>query len=246
VKEAKIVILVFSSAANNSRQVRNEIVAAADANVIIFPFRIENVSPSGGMQLHLSRVHWLDAMTPPMESHIDRLVASAKRVLDPGGETPGMASNSSGTPAPSRRGMPGISISRGWAVVGLVFGSMLLLGVVVLVMPRFGNWFVALPVIRPFTKPVPPSPAGLIFPDSDKRELTPQDLAVLTCFQLDIARNEIYARHGRYFNRADLKSYFSHFNWYKPYTFDPPINVIEQINVQIILHAEREKGCPHL
>src|SRR6266699_2284098 len=50
---AKIFIVIFSAAANGSRVVRNEVVAAVGANAIIFPFRIEQVMPSGGMELHL-------------------------------------------------------------------------------------------------------------------------------------------------------------------------------------------------
>jgi hypothetical protein len=81
VSASRIFVLIFSAAANNSRAVRNEIVTAANANLIIFPFRIEAVAPSGGLQFHLSRLHWLDALTPPVEAHIDLLTERAKRVL---------------------------------------------------------------------------------------------------------------------------------------------------------------------
>jgi hypothetical protein len=81
VSASRIVVLIFSAAANNSRAVHNEIVTAANANLIIFPFRIEVVAPSSGLQFHLGRLHWLDALTTPVEAHVDLLTEMAKRVL---------------------------------------------------------------------------------------------------------------------------------------------------------------------
>jgi len=77
----RIAVIVFSAAANASRHVKNEVAAALNANSIIFPFRIEDVPPTGALRLHLGRTHWLDAITPPIETHIDTLIRSAARVL---------------------------------------------------------------------------------------------------------------------------------------------------------------------
>lgn len=81
IKATKILVVIFSKAANDSRDVNDELMAAIKAGATIIPFRIEDVQPTGGMDLHLSRVHWLDALTPPLESHIDRLIESAKRTV---------------------------------------------------------------------------------------------------------------------------------------------------------------------
>src|SRR5262249_39563078 len=100
---------------------------------------------------------------------------------------------------------------------------------------------IALPPSGPITVPPPlPDPAhGLIFPDSDRRYLTRDDLRRLSREQLRIARNEIYARKGRYFQDANLKAYFSRFSWYRPTTWDVTLNAVEQANVTLIQSLER-------
>ena len=62
-------------------------------------------------------------------------------------------------------------------------------------------------------------PAGgsqdYILPDSSTRQLSYGDIAGLTKEQLRIARNEIYARHGRMFTSEELQSYFNSKSWYR-------------------------------
>ncbi len=56
----------------------------------------------------------------------------------------------------------------------------------------------------------PPARAGsYILPASGQARLTSADLAGLSAAQLRLARNEIYARHGRRFANADLQTYFA-------------------------------------
>ena len=52
--------------------------------VAVIPFRIENVVPSKAMEYFLSSPHWLDAMSPPLEGHIDELVGSVRALLRAG------------------------------------------------------------------------------------------------------------------------------------------------------------------
>jgi YARHG domain len=87
-----------------------------------------------------------------------------------------------------------------------------------------------------------PSPAsGSIFPDSSTRLLTPNDLANLSSWQLKVARNEIYARKGRYFETPELRDYFDKMSWYHPYRADVPasdLNAVERANISTIQKAE--------
>ena len=83
------------------------------------------------------------------------------------------------------------------------------------------------------------STSGFIFPDSDRRLLSPAEVSRLSAAQLRIARNEIYARRGRYFASEDLKQYFSGFAWYRPNTWNPDLNGVEEQNVRTIQNAER-------
>ena len=53
-----------------------------------------------------------------------------------------------------------------------------------------------------------------VLPDSAKRKLKKSDLKGLSKEELRIARNEIYARHGRMFDDKNLQKYFDSQSWY--------------------------------
>lgn len=55
---------------------------------------------------------------------------------------------------------------------------------------------------------------GYILPDSGTRKLKKSDLAGLSKEELRLARNEIYARHGRLFQDPALQDYFDSQSWY--------------------------------
>ena len=84
--------------------------------------------------------------------------------------------------------------------------------------------------------------SDFIFPDSDTRLLTPSDLNGHSKEELRIARNEIFARKGRYFNSPDLMARFSRFAWYAPSTWNPQLNPIEAANVDLLDRAESGQG----
>jgi hypothetical protein len=76
-----------------------------------------------------------------------------------------------------------------------------------------------------------------VFPDSDRRLLTPTELSRLSTAQLRIAKNAIFARRGRYFESGDLKTYFGRFAWYSPNAWNPKLNAIEEANVTLLDRA---------
>lgn len=83
-----------------------------------------------------------------------------------------------------------------------------------------------------------------IIPDSSDRKLTKSDLDGLSSDQLRLARNEIYARHGRMFNDSELQSYFDAMSWYVPTTAPEDFNdqqelsKIERANIKLISKYE--------
>ena len=83
-----------------------------------------------------------------------------------------------------------------------------------------------------------------IISDSDIRLLQESELLNLTPLQLKMARNEIYARHGRKFNDAELQDYFNQKPWYTPsidadkFT-DTMLNTVEKENIIIISKIEK-------
>ena len=87
--------------------------------------------------------------------------------------------------------------------------------------------------------PAPASGGGYIFANSDRVLLSRDALRGFSSEQLRIARNEIYARRGRFFKDPALTAYFSKFAWYKPYAWDVPLNATEAANVKLISSMER-------
>jgi TIR domain-containing protein len=76
-----VMVLVFSSNANASPQVRREVQRAFERDVTVIPFRVENVQPARALEYYIGPVHWMDAMTPPLEQHLQRLARSVKLLL---------------------------------------------------------------------------------------------------------------------------------------------------------------------
>jgi hypothetical protein len=79
---ARLMIVVFSSHANESQQIRREVERAVNKGRSIITFRIENVVPEKSLEYFLSTPHWLDALTPPLEAHLDYLAETVKLLLD--------------------------------------------------------------------------------------------------------------------------------------------------------------------
>lgn len=84
-------------------------------------------------------------------------------------------------------------------------------------------------------------------PDSDSKYLTMKDLEGYSADDCRIARNELFARHGRKFTDENLKSYFESKNWYEgtiePEDFDDSVfNEYEIANRDLIVEYEKEKG----
>ena len=87
-----------------------------------------------------------------------------------------------------------------------------------------------------------------ILPFSSERYLTEADLDPLSEWELKLARNEIYARHGRRFIDPELQAYFDSKSWYKgiydPQDFDKnhdsDISELEKKNAEFILKYEKD------
>lgn len=86
-----------------------------------------------------------------------------------------------------------------------------------------------------------------IFPLSSSSYLDESDLDGLSKEECRIARNEIYARHGRMFTDEALQSYFDSKDWYdgyiEPEDFDESVlNEYETSNRDLIVEYETEMG----
>src|SRR5438046_804756 len=82
IQRSKVMVLIFSAHSNTSEQVLREVQLAANSHLHIVQFRIEDVLPNDDLEYYLSTPHWLDALTPPLENHLDRLGTSVKALLN--------------------------------------------------------------------------------------------------------------------------------------------------------------------
>ncbi len=85
-----------------------------------------------------------------------------------------------------------------------------------------------------------------MLPESDVYEIYEEELEDLNDWQLRIARNEIYARHGRKFKDQDVQNYFDNQNWYNGYIEpddwdDSVLSEIEKINIKTIQREEEHR-----
>lgn len=72
-------ILVLSKNSSNSIHVLNEINSAVNAGITILPFKVDESELNESMEYYLGRTHWMDALTPPLEEHILKLVNTIRK-----------------------------------------------------------------------------------------------------------------------------------------------------------------------
>ncbi len=147
IEECRIMVLVFTANANASAQIRREIERAVNHGVAILPLRMEDVLPGKSLEYFIGNVHWLDALTPPFETHLKNLAGTIKILLartEPGapvtppqdvrlpasgsfataGKTPGAAGAHEKAPVPRT-----FWSVRSWTWAGGAVATLLLVGV---------------------------------------------------------------------------------------------------------------------
>lgn len=106
-------------------------------------------------------------------------------------------------------------------------------------------------VVTAAPTPTPEAAGDYIFPDSNSRYLSYEEVAAKGQQELVYARNEIFARHGRKFKSAELQAYFNSKSWYTPiYEADEFTTALqdrlfddyEKENVKQITKVEKDKG----
>src|SRR6266487_7190478 len=81
IRECKVMVLIFSTHSNTSSDVLREVQLAAEAHHHVLQFKIEKVAPNDDLKYFLSAPHWLDALTLPLERHLERLVPAIKALM---------------------------------------------------------------------------------------------------------------------------------------------------------------------
>jgi TPR repeat protein len=102
IQECRIMVLVFTTSSNESPQIHREIERAVNHGVAVLPFRTEDILPDKALEYFIGDVHWLDALTVPLEAHLKNLADTVKMLLAkmPPLDTPGgVAANQPAPPA---------------------------------------------------------------------------------------------------------------------------------------------------
>ena len=123
---SRVMVLLLSSNSNVSKQVKREVERAVNKGVIVIPFRIEDVSLSPSLEYQLSLTHWMDALTPPMEKHLQTLSDNIRRLLS-------ADSSKSDIPTPKRGKTPVELEPSSQKRLLLYLGTGAVIGVIILV-----------------------------------------------------------------------------------------------------------------
>ncbi len=73
INKTNVFVLVFSRNSNTSPHIVREVGHAVSKGIPIIPLRIEEVDPDKSLEYFLSDTHWLDALTPPLNAHLEKL-----------------------------------------------------------------------------------------------------------------------------------------------------------------------------
>lgn len=81
IDRCRVMVLIFSEHANQSKQIHREVQRAFDKGVPVVPMRIANAVPEKSLAYYMGPVHWLDALSPPLEKHLKQLAATVRALL---------------------------------------------------------------------------------------------------------------------------------------------------------------------
>jgi len=79
---SQIVVFILSADSNKSSACRKELVLADEKGMPIIPLRIQDVSPTGSVRYILAGRHRLDAITRPIDRHLNALVAAVRSLIE--------------------------------------------------------------------------------------------------------------------------------------------------------------------
>ena len=82
IRASSVIVLILSQGSNQSTHVLREVGEAVDSGIPILPLRIEDVNPTDELHYYIKSIHWLDAMSPPLERHLEKLTASVQALIN--------------------------------------------------------------------------------------------------------------------------------------------------------------------
>jgi hypothetical protein len=219
INQSRALVLVFSSNANQSPQIRREVERAVSKGLPIVPLRIEDIAPAQSLEYFIGAVHWLDALTPPLENHLQRLAEAVKALLRI--DSPGTAEGPVRAPimTPLERAAAAASIPPAgkpvWQRNRVTLG---VIGACVALIAIGAVWYL--------------------------KSATSANAA--ECERLWIKRNSFYKSHGLCFQTQRAKAHFDNTGCTyndQDYVYAHIFSDAERTQVQDIRNEEKAHGC---
>lgn len=83
INACRLFVILVSASSNVSRQVLREVERAVSKGLPVIPVRVEDVALSKALEYFLSAAHWLNAYTPPFDTHLAHLSATLRGLQNP-------------------------------------------------------------------------------------------------------------------------------------------------------------------
>lgn len=81
IHQSRVMVLILSASANDSGQVMREVERAVSSGIPIIPLKVEDFPLSKSLEYFLGSVHWLEALSPPLERHLQTLARTVRSLL---------------------------------------------------------------------------------------------------------------------------------------------------------------------
>jgi hypothetical protein len=82
IKASSLVVLIHTSNANGSDQIKRELRLAHAKKKIVIPLRVEKVQPDDELEFVLTGIQWLDAFDKPLEDQLQPLLERVNQILE--------------------------------------------------------------------------------------------------------------------------------------------------------------------
>ena len=82
INTCRLFVLIYTDSSNESKQVANEVALAFNSGKTLIPFKLSDTEMSSELEYYLTRVHWLDAVNPPLMQSIKSLREYSEKILN--------------------------------------------------------------------------------------------------------------------------------------------------------------------
>ena len=137
-RSAQVMLLVFTANANNSDEIKKELVLAGRHRVTVVPIRVEDVAPNDAFAYELATRQWIDLYSD-WEKEIERLAVRIGQILQTGKPPDGAGAEAATVAGARRRIGAGRRSSRVVVVASVLVAVLLVIGAVILYLRPFAR-----------------------------------------------------------------------------------------------------------